>query len=246
MNTTTGTHPAITAVGQADLSRHNRAGTDTLVALRHLAATAVANSDIDLLRSLLTRGATFASFTIRCQTPAAEQAYSAWQAAGEPADLTQAPGLNRYLIGARQATQDSLRALTDSQVLTIMTAPPVVAEQVLMDSTVGLLITKASFSLACSGVGQVACLDSRLRAEHYKELSTLGLKENGSWPAVDNRKRAQKDGWQAYLAGCQTLWPGTTDTALAQWQEWLEGLATDARRPFNTTHGVLLAGQVAS
>lgn len=160
-------------------------------------------------------GAAFASFSIMTPTEDAERLLRRWVEAGCPVSLE---GLSEQLRATREHRLVSVRALLDSQIAFLgMTQSPN-TERIFAQLTWGYGPTKASFAMACAGIGYLPCIDRRLQAKY----------------AIPDRDLEK---WPSYLDWCERLYPGVWDKASAGANEWLTDLARDR---YATQHELLL------
>ncbi|MGH8304505.1 MAG: hypothetical protein ACRETG_02730 [Steroidobacteraceae bacterium] len=162
-------------------------------------------------------GAAFASFSIMTPTETAERLFRRWIEAGRPVILT---GITKQLSVTRERRLLSVTLLSDMQVefLSCMRSPNL--DRIFAQWTWGYGPAKASFAMACAGIGQLPCLDRRLMKKH-------------DIPEHDLER------WPGYLDWCERLYPGIDDKASAGAREWL--IDPSAER-YETDHDVLLGG----
>jgi hypothetical protein len=200
---------------------------NTLVAMRELIAKAVREHDTELLRICVTVGASFAKFTVLCQTPLAEKTYDQWIDAGAP-DNPATVGIP-YLHGTRSQTIADLRALTDDDLWTLVNLPSREREQFFAGKVRGIGNAKSCFALACAGIGTNACLDSRF-------WNRFG--ENFDPATVKKARGSSKAMWDAYWTIVDAHYDNATDSAWLQWVEWLDELA--ASTGYKTEHELIV------
>lgn len=160
-------------------------------------------------------GAAFASFSIMTTTEEAERLLRRWIAAGRPTSLV---GLTDQLRATREHRLVSVAALADAQIAFFgMTSSPN-TERIFAQLTWGYGPTKASFAMACAGLGYLPCIDRRLQRKY----------------AIPDKDLER---WPTYLDWCERLYPKIEDKASAGAYEWLDDLA---RERYSTQHELLL------
>lgn len=182
-------------------------------------------------RRLLIDGATFASFTIRTQTETAETDFARWVSANRPNDLTNV--LSGHLRSSRAKRLLAVRALSIEDVATLEQVPTRQREELFANLVWGYGAAKASFALACAGIGREGCIDGLLARKHADKLAPLGWSLSKAPSAVE-RKTAI--GWALYWRAVDLIWPNTNDHAAAQWSEWLADRTNQNR---DITHSLL-------
>ncbi len=193
-----------------------RTMSDLLLELRDLAGRARTLED---RRRILAHGASFAAMTIRTRTELAEARHDHYRRTGRlPAGV---------LGGVGNAIHDVITMpaeLVNGLWSSALEEEPGTAERILEANTRGLGPPKASFALACAGIGAVGCIDGLLADKHRAILEPIQRPR-----ADDGRPEwvATGPGWARYLTACKTLWGW--DSALGQWSEWLEDRAGEGR-----------------
>lgn len=195
----------------------------TLAIQRARVKATLESGDRATLRMLLEDGATFASFSIKTPTAAAEAHFARWLALGRPANLRRVRGNLRAQCEQRLY---ALRNLSDEEIERIARAGSPQAERIFAELTWGYGPAKASFALACAGFGRLACLDTRAIVKYSLQYF------EPKW------KKTRPSGWTSYLGIVGELYPGD-DSASLQWAEWL---TDQAARGFQTEHSFLTAG----
>lgn len=201
---------------------------ETMKQLRANFEEALERRDIATLRRSLEDGATFASFTIQCDTPLAEASFVAWKQAGRPDDVT---AVAPYLGDSRYLRLQAVRALTDADILEIATLPSWEAEERFAMLTTGYGAPKASFSLACWGKGRIACLDSHLIEENIgkirpymnekKKVSEKTGEVKISYDFKGSKGKKRDSRFSYYRQAVEAIYGDLDDTATEQWSHWL-------------------------
>jgi hypothetical protein len=194
-------------------------------ALQDVRAIAALTSSHSARRTILTRSTVFARLTVGRPVEYAERSFAGWMADG--ADIRNVPT-------GRFPTRDRRFARSVSQwpsalieaVWADAARADGTAERALAAVTAELGPAKASFALACAGIGRIGCIDSRLEAKHAERLR----------PYANQRATGRFDwtatgpGWIRYVEACRALWPAwPDDTARGQWAEWLHDRAREGR-----------------
>lgn len=160
-------------------------------------------------------GAAFANFSIRTPTEDAERTLRRWMDAGRPLDLR---GITEQLRATRERRMLSVAALSRLQIMTLCGLHSPLAEAAFMQLTWGYGPAKASFAMALSGIGTMACIDRRMISKYHIQPDRL-------------------DKMTSYIAVVDELYPDSQDSASACAIEWLHDLA---RQRYETQHELML------
>lgn len=200
---------------------------DTLARVRGQMAQHLARYDTHAAADQIRRGIVFASFTIQTATELAERDYAKWIATSRPRDVRDA-GIPR-LAARRNRTIADIHAVPDRDLVALVHRAEPDRIRYLVDRVHGIGIAKASFALACSGIGITGCIDGRLIRKHIDHVALRAAGYvNGRAPYAIERGTDQ--GLRLYLTACAALWPDPTgDTAIGQWREWLNDRANEGR-----------------
>lgn len=216
----------------------------TLDELRRRADVALAADDLAALKQLVQDGATFAAFTIQNRTDNAERAFTAWKTAGRPQDAGEVDDVRR-LNYWNQAVKRvaSVMALDTADIAAITAAEPRHAEELFASLTWGFGPAKASFALACAGIGRQACLDVHmLRRNESIARSVPGFVRDLESKTEFGQKDSTKQRFARYWSlldgivdhGTLAAYAGM-DACRAQWADWLDFM----NRP--DAHDILIA-----
>ncbi len=167
----------------------------------------------------LVDGGVFARLTIQEQTPTAEFRFGLWKALGRPDTFDILPSKPQYLGQANGCLQD-LMSLTKEEVNLLWDLPQWAAESFVVKRIHGLGWPKASFMLACSGIGYTGCIDSHIVKANFVTIEDL-------LSSKAREEQASRD-WTAkrYQAAVERLW-GRGDSAARQWSWWLREARPD-------------------
>lgn len=204
--------------------------TYTLHKLREYASKAVSYHE---KRFLLLRGLLFANLTIQRGTAKAELLFTETVNANYPIDIIPVLEKHKGLRFARSVRSRWIGSLllSEYQVNRIWDyGNGSSGEPERIVATInGYQSVKASFSLACAGIGKNGCLDM-----HIGRI--FGIKKI----LETNSGRKWDKQWSVYRELQELCFPGSPDYALSQWQYWITYLAETTG--YATDHACLLHG----
>lgn len=190
----------------------------------------------DRKAELLEVGATFASVSMRTPTDKAEGILADWLKSGKPDTFAalDADQSGMYL-SARDARLEAVRwFVSDYTRIAALEALDSFDREAFFAAEcrdwmasvgyefyrgiVPFGVAKSAFALACAGLGDVGCIDSRILKARNDDLVLFCTASGPKWYQTW-RKRTDRD--RMYKEATQYLW-GETDTADGQWCEWDE------------------------